>query len=176
MLERFIHISAPTFTACVYNNTITFLTSNEFFDLVFSGLYHELYTLNTEHQYFFIEDSSPSRYKLPSNVNADDLTFQLRNECCAALTFINNWNRNSSIPLSGEVFSTYENYFKSSLDLIISHETVSSIKEDAIILKSRLNPLYKYLGAFHGNLSSCSYDLNAFLIFLSLIFIYSLRF
>jgi len=152
----------------IYHDNIILFSSHELSQMIFSGLLHELRTHTKHPQMFSNICSAPSKYKLPTHIDADKLIDEIRTNLASCLIFIHTWISERLILNEGDLsmkcehllncrFDTYESFFDSAFSLIIGAEKEVNIKDVACSLRSSVGRIYRYLGIFNGNMAESVY-------------------
>ena len=144
----------------LYHDNIVLFGSHELSSVIFPGLLHELRSKCKYPEMFSDVVSTPSRYELPSYLDADKLTEEIRSTVASALVFIHTWigeysSQDSAMSdvckgLLEENHPSYGCFFERMLSFIISIEINGDVKDLAHNLKISVKKISQYLGPYHG--------------------------
>lgn len=153
-ISRFITSSAVYH---LYHDNIILFNGEDLFDVVFPGLFHELRIKSKYPQMFDNIASAPSRYKLPSYIDADKLIEEIITSVANSLIFIHTWIRENTLlkeltdKLLQSQYPTYEVFFEQLLSFIIGIESDNNIKDLACDFRTSIRKISQYLGPYHGH-------------------------
>ncbi|CAH6419029.1 Hypothetical protein HVR_LOCUS217 [uncultured virus] len=142
--------------------------------MIFPGLFHELKTQSKYPEMFYDIKSSPSRYELPSYINADKLIEEIRSSVASALVFIHTWIlENSHLDacknLLEKQYLDYASFFEEILSFIISVEVNSNVRDLAYDLRSSIKKISQHLGSYHGSMKEIVFRTYDILTIISVI-------
>lgn len=173
-------LNTATCTYHIYHDNIILFRTYELSEIIFSGLFHELKTRTKYPEMFVDTISAPSRYELPSYIDSDKLTDEIRDTVSSTLVFIHTWIKENNTDLSllctfllENKFDTYEQFFDSAFSIIIGSEDNPTIKDIACGLRDSVKRIYQYLGPFHGTFENIVFKTQDVLICVMMIVIYA---
>jgi len=137
--------------ACyTYHSNIFYVDIDILSQILFPGLLHELHINSSNKNIYQNIQTSPSKYKLPSYINADRLIENLRTIIGSTLIFVVTWLTENSPVLLNLVYNDYETFFISILSYIITNEKNQSVINLAFSLKQDIINISCYLGSYHS--------------------------